>query len=533
MIDSTKSTASLNTKDIEYMETLGISQEQVESQIHMFKQGIPFTTLSRRCIIGDGITSLGAAHLKDSEALFQNATLVGRVMKFVPASGAASRMFKSLLACLEQFSQQGLHSQNFQWDPAEHTLMQKFLKNLPLFSFSSVLLQRFQEASNGTSPQQETQYLGHLLTLLLTSEGLNYAALPKGLLPFHQYDDHVRTPIEEHLVEAQTYARDQHGIIRVHFTISPEHELAVKQYIQTVLPQYTKPGETFNLGFSLQKSSTNTIAVDTNNDVFRDREGNMVFRPGGHGALIENLNDLQGDIIFIKNVDNVVPDHMKETTYTWKKILAGHLISIQNVIFPCIERLMERNLNASCIKEICAVAKKYLCLEIPQDFDQWDLQAQVDFLIEKFNRPIRVCGMVKNVGEAGGGPFWVKDKYGTSSLQIIESSQVDPQSPTEQELFRSSTHFNPVDLVCGVRDYQGKLFDLRNFTDPNAGFIAEKSYQGRDLRALELPGLWNGGMANWNTIFVDIPLNTFNPVKTVFDLLRPEHQPSLPSSHNA
>ncbi len=366
----------------------------------------------------------------------------------------------------------------------------------------------------------------NILEYILTAKGLDYADLPKGLIKFHRYPDHSRTPFEEHLVEAAAYVKDRNGVARIHFTISPEHEGAIKNHIERVRDRYEKSGVKYEITFSYQKPSTDTVAVDLENRPFRDAEGKLVFRPGGHGALLENLYELEGDIIFIKNIDNVVPDRLKGETYLYKRVLGGLLVELQKQIFQYLDRISKGDLNEPLIEEIIGFASDRLYIVLPKRIGQGTKEEKADFLFSRLNRPLRVCGIVKNQGEPGGGPFWVEHADGTSSMQIVESSQVNMKSAGQKEIWESSTHFNPVDLVCGVRDYLGKAFNLMNFTDPETGFISTKSYEGRELKALELPGLWNGGMANWNTVFVEVPIITFNPVKTVFDLLRKEHQPA-------
>jgi hypothetical protein len=361
------------------------------------------------------------------------------------------------------------------------------------------------------------------LSYLLTPRGLNYANLPKGLIPFHRYIDHIRTPFEEHLVEAAAYTQDSSGVARIHFTVPVEHQDAIVTYLHSRLPLYERADCHFQLTFSTQKPSTDTIAVDQYNQPFHDSQGNLVFRPGGHGALLENLADLQGDLIFIKNIDNVVPDHLKMATYCYKKALGGYLIALQNEMFAHLERLCHSIPDRDAVAAALAFAQHNLFITVPEDIRQANVDTQRAFLQSRLHRPLRVCGMVRNTGEPGGGPFWVRRQDGSPSPQIIESSQVDMQSEAQRSAWQAATHFNPVDLVCGVRDFRGAHFDLHRFIDPDTGFIATKSKDGKELRALELPGLWNGAMAEWNTVFVEVPLSTFNPVKTVYDLLRPEH----------
>jgi hypothetical protein len=354
---------------------------------------------------------------------------------------------------------------------------------------------------------------------------LDYANLPKGLLKFHRYTDHCRIPFEEHMVEAAATVCDRHGVARLHFTVPLEYQDTVKQYLDRVRPRYERSGRRYDITLSPQKPSTDTLAVDLEHRPVRDQNGQLLFRPAGHGALLENLHDLQGDIIFIKNIDNIVPDHLKHETNASARMLGGYLVALQQDIFGYLKQLETSRVETSCLQHIFAFARDTLSIVVPEHIACGSERAQVEFLRQALNRPLRVCGVVRNAGEPGGGPFWVENEAGEVSLQIIETSQVDPQDPEQQAILAAATHFNPVDLVCGVRDYLGRPFDLRRFRDPNTGFISRKSYAGMPLKALELPGLWNGSMAHWHTVFVEVPLNTFHPVKTVFDLLRPGHQP--------
>lgn len=359
---------------------------------------------------------------------------------------------------------------------------------------------------------------------LLESAGLNYGALPKGLLKFHRYADGVRTPLEEHLVEGALYAAGKSGEVNVHFTVSTEHRALFEKLVAAKAAEYeAKYGTTYHISFSEQKPSTDTVAADMENKPFRDKDGKLLFRPGGHGALIENLNDLDADIVFIKNIDNVVPDRLKADTVTYKKLLAGVLVTLQKQAFEYLELLDGGHYSHEQLETIIRFVQQQLrCRRTDlKELEDADL---VIYLRKKLNRPMRVCGMVKNVGEPGGGPFLAYNPDGTISLQILESSQIDMNDPEKKAMFEKGTHFNPVDLVCAVRDYKGNKFDLLKHVDKATGFISYKSKNGKDLKALELPGLWNGSMSDWNTVFVEVPLSTFNPVKTVNDLLREQHQ---------
>jgi hypothetical protein len=364
-----------------------------------------------------------------------------------------------------------------------------------------------------------------ILSSLLGNEGMNYGNLPKGILTFHRYNHHSRTAVEEHLVEGSGYAANKDSSVDIHLTVSPEHRDSFDHLLKKVQKKYEEEYHvTYHITYSVQKPSTDTLAVDDKNEPFRESDGSLHFRPGGHGALLENLNDMDADIVFIKNIDNVTHDRNKEDTIRFKKALAGLLMQYQEKIFNYL-RLMERSkeLTAITLKEISGFLSDELGTAVHSKMLQKQ-DAAVGYLFSKLNRPVRICGMVKNVGEPGGGPFWIVEADGSKSLQIVESSQVNMHDPEQAAIMNSSTHFNPVDLVCGIRDYKGRRFNLMNYRDPNTGFISRKFKNGRPLKALELPGLWNGSMAQWNTIFVEVPINTFTPVKTVYDLLRPEHQ---------
>jgi hypothetical protein len=365
-----------------------------------------------------------------------------------------------------------------------------------------------------------------VIDYLLNPKGLNYANLPKALLKFHKYKAGARTSLEEHLVEGIAYAKDEKNVVYIHLTISPEFEELINRFIAGIISKYKEGGITFDIRFSQQKTSTDTVAADKNNNLFRDGDNNLVLRPGGHGALIENLNDLTGDIIFIKNIDNVVPDNFKAETIKYKKILGGYLIKIQKQVFGFLRNLCAEDAEISHdeLESMVQWAKKFLNISLPAGFTDWDRLKKRDYLVKKLNRPIRVCGMVKNEGEPGGGPYWIEQQDGTVSLQIIEKVQIDMNSPAAVKILKKSTHFNPVDLVCGIKDFRGEGFDLSKFVDSDAYFISKKSKDGKTLKALELPGLWNGAMADWITIFVEVPLLTFNPVKTINDLLRRQHR---------
>lgn len=481
------------TEDISQLESQNISLDQLQHQVESFKKGFKSPNLVAPATLDNGIKKFSREEQVRYSNLYE--TSKKATLKFVPASGAATRMFKPLFEFLDSNHQ--------------NETIDTFFKRLKEFAFYSELKQSFKN-TYGYS-WDETQYdkkYQDAIRCLLLEEGLSYGSLPKGLLSFHRYENGSRTPLEEHIQEGISYANNQ-GTIKLHFTVSPKHhDLFVKKSNQII--SNSEQIIDVDITYSFQKPSTNTLAVDLENNPFREQDGSILFRPAGHGALLENLNKLDADIIFIKNIDNVVPDKLKEDTIFNKKMLAGVLVKYQEKAFDLLKRF-DNGENVE--QEALALLDRLGC--------KGELSYQE--AMDKLNRPIRVCGMVKNEGEPGGGPFWVEDK-GVQSLQIVESAQVDLKNSDQAEIFKQSTHFNPVDLVCGVRNYRGKKFDLIQYRNDDLGMIAEKSSQGRMLKAMELPGLWNGSMADWNTIFVEVPLSTFNPVKTVMDLLKEAHQ---------
>ncbi|HPR32532.1 MAG TPA: DUF4301 family protein, partial [Prolixibacteraceae bacterium] len=444
--------------------------------------------------------------------IFENALSSGlQATKFVPASGAASRMFKDLFDFLKKAAQGKDVDMLIEANPS----LTHFFDGMQKFAFWEEWKKKVQDPHNKVD----------WVNALLDENGLGYGSLPKGLILFHKYSDTARTAFEEHLVEAASYCTGLNGFSKVHFTVSPEHQSAFEDLLGRVRNTYQKRmGVQFDVSFSHQHKSTDTLAVDPSNEPFRDDRGRLIFRPGGHGALLENLNEMDADIIFIKNIDNVVPDHLKAETKRSKKVLAGLLVSLRSKIFSYIEKIDASNGNPSheLLDNIENFYGKEISLQINHTFESNEERAA--FLRTLLNRPLRICGMVKNEGEPGGGPFLVLNTDETLSLQIVEKAQIDLNDPLQHEIFMHSTHFNPVDLVCCIKDYKGRVFDLKKFVNPETGFISKKSYNGKELKALELPGLWNGSMDNWNTVFIEIPSKTFNPVKTVNDLLRPEHQ---------
>lgn len=479
----------------------------VKSQIEYFKNGFPFLQLSKAATIGDGILSLGESEIKEVISAFDKSAAEGEVtlLKFVPASGAATRMFKSLFG----FLQEGKKDKS----------VDEFFAKLKDFAFYEDLKTALIADGIDIETADETQ----IVSYFLTDKGLGYGELPKGLLKFHNDPERPRTPLEEHLVEGAKYA-NAGSSVQIHFTVSPEHRDKFEKLVVEILPSYqSKFGVKYFVSFSEQKSSTDTIAVNLDNTPFREKDDSLLFRPAGHGALLENLSQLDADIIFIKNIDNVVPDRIKADTITYKKALAGIVLKYQAKIFDYIAQL-EAGASDELLAELDSFFRNELCVVPPADFESKSSEEKKQYFLGKLDRPLRACGMVKNQGEPGGGPFWAQNADGSSSLQIVESAQVDVDNEAQNGIFKNSTHFNPVDLVCATKNSKGEAYDLRKFRDPLTGFITGKSKDGKELKAQELPGLWNGAMADWNTIFVEVPLITFNPVKTVNDLLREQHQ---------
>ena len=472
--------------DISQIEARGLSVAEVEKQIDNFRNGFPSLPVVRAASGGDGVRQLSEEELRSAEELYMSRAKEIKTIKFVPASGAATRMFKELFEYVN--------------DDKRTPGIDKLITNLEKFAF-------FAELAKYLKPQIDDKDVVRNIII----DGLGYGSKPKGLVTFHAYKEGARKPVEEHLVEAALYASNGERAA-IHFTVSPEHKAGFLSLLEERQSHYEKKyGIKYDVSFSEQSLATDTIAVNPDNTPFRNEDGTLLFRPAGHGALIDNLDKLDADIIFVKNIDNVTTDERKPDTITYKRVLAGELLRLQERSFELL-RALERGEDR--YEEAKTFLRNELCCKLTEE-------ASHDLIKESLDRPIRVCGMVKNEGEPGGGPFWVGDDKGREQLQIAESSQIAKE---DMHLMKEATHFNPVDLVCGVKRYDGTKYDLKQYTDPKTGFISSKSAGGRELRAQELPGLWNGAMANWNTIFVEVPISTFSPVKVVQDLLRPEHQ---------
>jgi len=518
-----------NDKDIQQMNEHGISLEETERQVTLFKTARPYLKLAGPCVPGKGIAVFDREAQKSLMALYEKEKQNRSCIKFVPASGAASRMFKVLSGYLNRPGEieQNTVIQEAQAGQASAKQLLAFMEGISKFAFFQDLSLILSKKGMSIEELLSKWIFRDIISLLLTEEGLGYSALPKGLLMFHGYPEANRTAFEEHLVEAVAYACDAKNRCSMHFTVSPEHLGRFQACLNKNGPIFENQFQvTYEVGFSTQKAATDTLAVDLENQPFRLANGRLLFRPGGHGALLENLNDLKGDIVFIKNIDNVVPDYLKNETYAWKKITGGYLISIQNRIAHYMKELTSGSTARELLDKATAFLENDLLIAMPPDMKTADPDERRRWIMSRLDRPVRVCGMVKNTGEPGGGPFWVEGKSGEKSRQIVETAQIDPDDEGQQAMLAGSTHFNPVDLVCGVRDWRGEPFDLRKYVDPETVFISQKSKDGKELKALEHPGLWNGAMAHWITLFVEVPAITFNPVKTVNDLLRKEHQPA-------
>ena len=504
--------------DYQELTAKGITKKKVEDQIKTFIEGIPFVKLEAAAVIKNGILRLSPKKAEKMVSTYRSKKKGLSLLKFVPASGAASRMFKSLFGFLESYRPQEESIAAYIDQSADKDL-KHFFENIEGFPFYEMIRNRIKERSANTD-----EFLYLFVQEMLGEKGLNYGFYPKGLLPFHKYQGTLATPFEEHLFEGAQYASDG-SVAQLHFTISEQHEELFQNELKRIGESVSKETRTsFKVSHSFQKSSTDTIAVTLDNEPFRNSDNSLLFRPGGHGALIENLNDQNSDIIFIKNIDNVLIRSKATEVSKYKELLAGVLLKVQSKVFQYTELLEDNSFTGDELVAIKGFLEKDLNVQFTDRYDGFTIGEQIEILKDKLHRPIRVCGMVKNEGEPGGGPYWVRDKNGNVSLQIVESAQVDMANAGQVSIFKEATHFNPVDIVCGIKDYKGEKYNLLNFIEPKQGFITLKTKEGKDLKALELPGLWNGAMAYWNTIFVEVPSSTFNPVKTVNDLLKPAHR---------
>ncbi|MDT0678437.1 DUF4301 family protein [Autumnicola musiva] len=514
----------LSEKDLSQIKEKGISEQEVENQISIFKRGNIKVDIIEAATIGKGIFSFSVEEKQDLISFYNSKKENLEITKFVPASGAATRMFKALHNFVAEFdpSKESLRTY---LDKKENHSLQRFFEKMEKLPFYNLALDYAHKNTGNFDDLSHDEQRLEIVKSILFEDGLNLSNYPKGLVPFHDYKDGFRTAFEEHLIEAARYIA-VNGMAKLHFTISEEHEDKFKAEFEKIKDRAEeKTGVKFDISFSFQDPKTDTIAVDDNNEPFRTAEGKMFFRPGGHGALIENLNNQKADLAFLKNIDNVVTEKNIPEVVEYKKMLAGKLLKLQEQCFDAMKKLESGNTSEEGIQQISKFVKEEL-FQSDENFKNLSSEEKIQYLKDKINRPIRVGGMVKNEGEPGGGPFLVRNENGEISLQIIEGAQIDQDNPQQVKTAQEATHFNPVDLVCGLKNYKGQKFDLNNYVDPKTSFIADKTKDGKALKALERPGLWNGAMAKWNTVFVEVPVSTFNPVKTVADLLKKSHQPN-------
>ncbi|MDT0687989.1 DUF4301 family protein [Autumnicola psychrophila] len=513
----------LSEKDTAQIKEKGISEQEVEDQVKIFKRGNIKVDISEAATAGKGIFAFSEDEKQEFISLYDSKKEKLEVIKFVPASGAATRMFKALHNFVDEFdpSKEGLRSY---LDKQDDEKLQKFFEKIDQLPFYSLALDYARKnTENFDELSHDEQHLA-IVKNMLFEDGLDLSDYPKGLVPFHKYKSGLRTAFEEHLIEAAEYIAVD-GVAKVHFTISEEHQDKFKLEFKNIKERAEeKAGVKFDVSYSFQDPKTDTIAVDDNNEPFRTKEGDLFFRPGGHGALIENLNNQKADLAFLKNIDNVVTEDNIPEVVHYKKMLGGKLLKLQEKCFSYLNKLDSGNVSEDEIKNISEFLQNELFRSLEGKFDSLSSEEKIEYLKDRINRPLRVGGMVKNEGEPGGGPFLVRDENDEISLQIIEGAQIDQDNPEQLKTAREATHFNPVDIVCGLKDYNGNSFDLNHYVDPKTSFIADKTKDGKPLKALERPGLWNGAMAKWNTVFVEVPVSTFNPVKSVADLLKKSHQ---------
>lgn len=508
-------------EDLHNFKHRGTKAEAIDRQLANFKKGFDYIDLAEPATTDNGIIRTSPEEEEHLIETYEQAREHSDITKMVPASGSATRMFKDLFAFMDNYhgtTEEFLDFVQHKEPGSMHYFFEK-LNELPFYEHLANVMWKDGKDINKMIEKRE---FNEILKYILSKKGLNYGNTPKGLIDFHIYRDFVRTAFDEHIVEAAMYANNDKKA-RVHFTVSEEYQAMFQARLKKVTKIFEKMfGVKYDVSFSIQKTSTDTVSIDADGNLLRDENGEIIFRPGGHGALIHNLNELDADIIFIKNVDNVIPDRAKNDTVRFKKVLAGILLDVQQKVFDFLHIL-----NKKPSEEQLLEIESYLTsigYKEAEDKTFKDQKERIKHLQSLLDRPIRVCGMVKNQGEPGGGPFWVKTKDGSSRLMIIESAQINMKDKGQKEIFEKSTHFNPVDIVCAIKDYKGKKFNLEKFIDEEQGFITDKSYKGKDIKVQELPGLWNGAMANWITVFVEVPLSTFTPVKTVFDLFRFEHR---------
>lgn len=514
-----------SSKDKEQIESQGLTLQEINNQIDLFKKGFPYLNITAPATLQNGIMELNNELCNKYISVYEKQQKKKRVIKFVPASGAASRMFKKLYEFRDSYKGTEEEYLGLLSDRGPASIYY-FFESLKEFAFYPDLrTSYFDTSGEDLDDLLEKNEFIKILDILLGEEHLNYGKLPKGLIKFHKYVDFSRTAVEEHLVESANCCQVENQIVPIHFTVAGDAiQLFKKHLVDIQRIHEEKHNVKYEISYSVQDPASDTLAVNMDNEPFRDTDGTLVFRPGGHGSLLRNINDIDADIIFVKNIDNIVPDRLKDETTIYKKTLAGVLLELQGTIFRYLELLDGKTPEDKMLTRIGNFIEKELHVIPTDDFAKLSAKKKVAYFKEKLNRPIRICGMVLNEGEPGGGPFFALNDDGTKSLQIVESSQIDQNDKDKKAIVANATHFNPVDLICGTKDYKGNKFELSNFVDKKTGFISTKSKDGKDLKALEWPGLWNGAMSNWNTIFVEVPIETFNPVKEVNDLLRQEHR---------
>lgn len=513
----------LTREDLEQIKERGLTEKKIEEQLKVFQRGNLPVDIEAAATVGQGISQYSREDQESLAKVYTSKKDGLDILKFIPASGAASRMFKALHQFLDEFDPHKDSLEQYLSKTGDPGL-EKFLNGIEDLPFYNEAAEKAKEVKVDFENLRDDAKIHFLVKTMLFSPGLDLSNFPKGLVPFHNYGEYVATAFEEHLYEAAEYAA-VNGTAHLHFTVSTDHKEKFEAEYQNIKSRVEQKTKTrFQISYSYQDPKTDTIAADEENNPFRTEEGKLFFRPGGHGALIENLNEQDEDVVFIKNIDNVVISSKADEVARYKKILAGKLLQLQEECFSHLQKLDRGKPSKGELQEVRNFIEKELFTAFPKGFEDLTEEEKVTKISDRLNRPLRVCGMVKNEGEPGGGPFLVNMPNGSKSLQIIEGAQIDQDNPQQKQLAQNATHFNPVDLVCGLRNYKGETFDLTKYVDPNTSFIASKTKDGKPLKALELPGLWNGAMAKWNTVFVEVPVETFNPVKTVADLLKPSHQ---------
>ena len=512
-------------KDKESLTARGISLDEAKRQIMSFEKGFPSLKLVEPASLKKGIIQMSPKRMNDNVLLYEEFASENKIVKFVPASGAATRMFKNLLEFRNSYRATSEDQLELLKDKGPDSIYY-FFEHLDEFAFFDKLYKAMYKRGISYEETVKEQRYEKILNSLLTDKGLSYSKLPKALIPFHKYGREVRTALAEHLCESARYARSAGNICHLHFTVSEQHLDLIKQHLELIRNTYEERFNVrFDVKFSIQNPSTDTITVDMNNKPVRDESNEIVFRPGGHGSLLKNLNSIDADLIIIKNIDNVCHDRFKDDTYFYKMALGGMLIFLQDKIFSFLKGLNSSTPpSAKVVDSMMSFIERKLQITPPEGALSWNKDRKIEYLKTKLNRPLRVCGMVENEGEPGGGPFLVKNPDGSLCPQIVELSQINMEDPQQVEILQRSTHFNPVDIVCSIKNYKGETFNLDDFVDQDTGFISIKSLDGNEVKALERPGLWNGSMADWISVFVEVPLTTFNPVKVVNDLLMEQHQ---------